>query len=140
DDTALVDFNGMQFRVRQNELVRSGQQPKKSTSGYSSPAFTKSAGEEYPEVDFSPAFTKSAVSATADLRGMRAGEAIAKLDQQISDAIVSNVPYLTVIHGKGTGALRQAVHEYLREHPSVASYRLGMQGEGDAGVTQVELR
>ncbi|MFM8437149.1 MAG: Smr/MutS family protein, partial [Candidatus Kapaibacterium sp.] len=123
DDTALVDFNGMQFRVRQNELVRSRQQPKKSTSGYSSPAFTK-----------------SAVSATADLRGMRAGEAIAKLDQQISDAIVSNVPYLTVIHGKGTGALRQAVHEYLREHPSVASYRLGMQGEGDAGVTQVELR
>ncbi|MFM8473907.1 MAG: endonuclease MutS2, partial [Candidatus Kapaibacterium sp.] len=70
DDTALVDFNGMQFRVRQNELVRSRQQPKKSTSGYSS----------------SPAFTKSAVSATADLRGMRAGEAIAKLDQQISDA------------------------------------------------------
>jgi DNA mismatch repair protein MutS2 len=71
---------------------------------------------------------------------MRAGEAIAKLDTQISDAIVANIPYLTVIHGKGTGALRQAVHEFLRDHPSVANYRIGAQGEGDAGVTQVELR
>ena len=123
DDTALVDFNGIQFRVQQNELVHSQQQPKKTKTGTSSPVFTK-----------------SAVSATADIRGMRAGEAIAKLDTQISDAIISNVPYLTVIHGKGTGALRQAVHEYLRDHPSVSSFRLGVQGEGDAGVTQVELR
>jgi DNA mismatch repair protein MutS2 len=127
DDAALVEFNGIQFRVKQSELVHTQDAPKRFRSGS---GFASS----------SPAFSKASVSATADLRGMRAGEAIAKLDTQISDAIVANIPYLTVIHGKGTGALRQAVHEFLRDHPSVANYRIGAQGEGDAGVTQVELR
>ena len=122
DDVAMVDINGIQFRVNRHDLVHTHQQPKKTGGPRSA------------------AFTVPSVTATADIRGMRAGEAIAVLDKAISDALVSNLPYLTVIHGKGTGALRQAVHEYLKEHPSIQSYRLGAQGEGDAGVTQIELR
>ena len=47
---------------------------------------------------------------------------------------------MTIIHGKGTGALRAAIHQHLRSHPSVGSYRLGSYGEGETGVTIVELK
>lgn len=75
-----------------------------------------------------------------DLRGQSAAEAIMDLDNFIDGALLSGINMLTVIHGKGTGVLRKAVHEHLRRHPSVKSYRLGVYGEGEAGVTIVELK
>lgn len=75
-----------------------------------------------------------------DLRGQSAMEAIMDLDNFIDGAVLSGINMLTVIHGKGTGVLRKAVHEHLRRHPSVKSYRLGVFGEGEAGVTIVELK
>ena len=53
---------------------------------------------------------------------------------------MTRVPSLTCIHGKGTGALRNAVHQYLRHHPHVRTFRLGVYGEGENGVTIVEFK
>jgi DNA mismatch repair protein MutS2 len=75
-----------------------------------------------------------------DLRGQSAMEAIMELDNFIDAALLAGVNQLTVIHGKGTGVLRKAVQEHLRNHPSVRTYRLGVYGEGESGVTVVELK
>ncbi len=75
-----------------------------------------------------------------DLRGMYADEAIVRLEQAITAAFNANVTYLEIIHGKGTGALRKRVHEFLAVHPGIAGYRQGALTEGGAGVTIVELR
>jgi DNA mismatch repair protein MutS2 len=75
-----------------------------------------------------------------DLRGQMAEEALSNLDKYIDDAVLTGIHQVGAIHGKGTGALRTAVHSYLRRHPHVASYRLGEFGEGDSGVTIIELR
>ena len=75
-----------------------------------------------------------------DLRGQKAMDAIMELDNFIDSALLSGVNMLTVIHGKGTGVLRREVQEHLKHHPSVRSYRLGVFGEGEAGVTIVELK
>ena len=77
--------------------------------------------------------------AEVDLRGMTTDEAELTLAQFIDRAIVSNLTQVTVIHGKGTGALRKAVHNYLKRCKGVASFRLGRFGEGEDGVTIVEL-
>ncbi|MCI6990845.1 MAG: endonuclease MutS2 [Clostridiales bacterium] len=78
--------------------------------------------------------------AEVDLRGMTTDEAELTLSQFIDRAIVSNLTQVTVIHGKGTGAVRKAVHAYLKRCKGVASFRLGRYGEGEDGVTIVELK
>ncbi|HZK18400.1 MAG TPA: endonuclease MutS2 [Clostridia bacterium] len=80
------------------------------------------------------------VSAELDLRGQYADEAISSVEKYLDDAILAGLKRAVLIHGKGTGALRLAVHDYLRKNPRVASYRLGAQTEGGFGVTVVELQ
>jgi DNA mismatch repair protein MutS2 len=67
-------------------------------------------------------------------------EAIAELDKYLDDAYISHISTVRIVHGKGTGALRQAVHQYLKRASYVKSYHLGEYGEGDAGVTIVEFK
>jgi DNA mismatch repair protein MutS2 len=74
-----------------------------------------------------------------DIRGMASDEAVDLLERYISDALMSKLETVTVIHGKGTGVLRRAVHETLRRSPSVKSFRLGRYGEGETGVTVAEI-
>ena len=78
--------------------------------------------------------------AEVDLRGMTTDEAELTLAQFIDRAVVSNLTQVTVIHGKGTGAVRKAVHNYLKRCKGVASFRLGRYGEGEDGVTIVDLK
>ena len=74
-----------------------------------------------------------------NLLGMTVDEAVTVLDKYLDDACLSHLNQVRVVHGKGTGALRKGVHEYLKRQSYVKSFRLGEFGEGDAGVTIVEL-
>jgi DNA mismatch repair protein MutS2 len=83
---------------------------------------------------------KSAVINTElDLRGMTVDEALERVDKYLDDCMLSGIPRARIIHGKGTGALRQAVREHLRGLPQVGSFRFGEAGEGGDGVTVVEF-
>ncbi len=115
----LVDFNGVKFRMALNQLVKAKKK--------------KELRKEYTD------YLKFDIISRIDFRGKRAEESIRELDDRLNDAIVSNVQRITIIHGKGTGALRAAIHNFLDEHPSVTSYRIGDLQEGGDGVTIVEL-
>ena len=85
--------------------------------------------------------SKSAsVSTEINLLGKTVDEAVAELDKYLDDAYIAHLSSVRIVHGKGTGALRKGVHNYLRRQKHVASFRLGEFGEGDAGVTIVEFK
>jgi DNA mismatch repair protein MutS2 len=74
-----------------------------------------------------------------NLLGKTVDEAIAELDKFLDDAILAHAETVRVVHGKGTGALRKGIHEYLRKKKYVKKFSLAEYGEGDAGVTIVKL-
>lgn len=80
------------------------------------------------------------VSTSVNLIGKTVDEAIPELDKYLDDAYLAHLPQVTVIHGRGTGALKNAVHQHLKKLKYVDSYRLGTFGEGDQGVTIVEFK
>lgn len=80
------------------------------------------------------------VSTEINLLGKTVDEAIAELDKYLDDAALAHLSSVRVVHGKGTGALRSGIHNYLRRQKHVKSFRLGTFGEGDTGVTIVELK
>lgn len=82
----------------------------------------------------------SSVSAEINLLGKTVDEALSELDKYLDDAYLAHLPSVRVVHGKGTGALRKGIHNYLRRMKHVASFHLGEFGEGDAGVTIVEFK
>ncbi len=79
------------------------------------------------------------VTGEIDIRGMASDEAILELDRYIDNALISGLDTVRIIHGKGTGVLRQSVGTHLRSHKAVKSFRLGTFGEGENGVTIAEL-
>ena len=86
-------------------------------------------------------FSKAAtISPEINLLGINGDEAVAKLDKYLDDAYVSHLKSVRVVHGKGTGALRKAVHQYLRKQKIVDEFHLAEFGEGDAGVTIVTFK
>jgi len=80
------------------------------------------------------------VSLELDLRGERYENALSRVEKYIDDALLASYPRVSIIHGKGTGALRQGVQEYLGNHRSVKNFHFGEQAEGGIGVTIVELK
>lgn len=80
------------------------------------------------------------ISPEINLIGNTVDDALAILDKYLDDAYLSHLPKVRVVHGKGTGALRNAVHQHLKRQKNVKSYHLGTFGEGDAGVTIVEFK
>lgn len=79
-------------------------------------------------------------SSELDIRGYETLEAESVVENYLDAAVMAKLETVTIIHGKGTGALRKAVHEILKRSKAVKSFRLGRYGEGEAGVTVVELR
>ena len=84
--------------------------------------------------------TGARVSAELDIRGLETLEAESVVENYLDAAQRSKLGSVTIIHGKGTGALRAAVHQLLKRSKQVKSFRLGRYGEGEAGVTVVELK
>ncbi|MCL2286700.1 MAG: endonuclease MutS2 [Firmicutes bacterium] len=80
------------------------------------------------------------ISTELDLRGMLPEEAVSAADKYLDDAFLASLANVTLIHGKGTGAVRNAIHALLKRHPHVKEYRLGKYGEGEAGVTVTTLK
>ena len=80
------------------------------------------------------------VSTEINLLGKTVDEAVAELDKYLDDAYLAHLSSVRIVHGKGTGALRKGIHQYLRRQKHVRSFRLGEFGEGDAGVTIAELK
>ena len=98
--------------------------------------------------DEQPKQTKSKIAAVQDrrvgleldIRGMLVDEALVIVDRYLDDAFLTGLSEVNIIHGKGTGALRTGVQDYLKRHSRVKSFRIGNYGEGDAGVTVVTLK
>ncbi|WP_042474847.1 endonuclease MutS2 [Bacillus ndiopicus] len=82
----------------------------------------------------------SLVKLELDLRGERYEDALIRTEKYLDDALLANYPRVSIIHGKGTGALRQGIQSYLKGHKRVKSFRYGEAGEGGFGVTVVELK
>ena len=131
DRKGNVEIQAGSARMRVNEsrlrLVEKKKQPQKPV-----PAVSRNTGTE-------SRMTASADS-RCDLRGMTVDEALLTLDSFISSMLMSGLDEFTVIHGKGTGALRAAVQKELKGNKYVKSYRLGSYGEGENGVTIVTLK
>jgi DNA mismatch repair protein MutS2 len=121
-DTAEVQVGSFGVRVQCDELERRA--PPKATAQESAAV---------------PAGPQHAPSVELDLRGQRVEETLAQVDKYLDDAFLAGMPFVRIVHGKGTGALRQAVREQLRVHPLVKSHRSGERGEGGSGVTVVYL-
>ena len=83
---------------------------------------------------------RSAAKSELDVRGMMVEEALIEVDRYISDCLMAHLDVVTIIHGKGTGALRTAIQQHLRHDRHVKSIRNGRYGEGDMGVTILELK
>lgn len=115
-----------QVNLRDLEYIGEAEQPyaAKSASGSGKIRMSKSA----------------LVSTEINLIGMTVDEAMGHLDKYLDDAYLAHVPSVRIVHGKGTGALRNAVHQQLKRSKYVKSFRLGTFGEGDAGVTIAEFK
>ena len=82
----------------------------------------------------------ASVASEIDLRGMEAVEGVLAAERYIDSAVMSKLKTVTIIHGKGTGVLRAAIQQMLKKNKAVKSFRLGRYGEGETGVTVVELK
>ena len=102
--------------------------------------YVKPKKEQKPVVTTSVRGRSGHVKLELDLRGERYEDAIQRTEKYIDDALLSNYHQVSIIHGKGTGALRQGVQQYLKRHSRVKNFRFGEAGEGGHGVTVVELK
>ena len=82
----------------------------------------------------------ASANSSVDLRGKTVEEAMMDLDMFIDSVLRSGLNEITIIHGKGTGALRKGIHVYLRKHPNIRTFRVGTFGEGEEGVTIAEIK
>lgn len=102
---------------------------------------------EKPAKSVAPTSTRSMANRTGgraitevDVRGMTASEAVMAVDNAIDGAVLMNINQLTIIHGKGTGVLRREIQAHLKGHKAIRTFRLGVYGEGESGVTIAELK
>lgn len=126
-DQVLVQAGIIKTRVPMKNLRLTDKKPKeKKLGGHRN--VTKAAPDD------------SSVRNEIDVRGMNVEEALMEVDAFIDHALLRNLNQLTIIHGKGTGVLRSGIQQHLKRHKAVKTFRLGVYGEGESGVTVVELK
>jgi DNA mismatch repair protein MutS2 len=121
---ALVEINGIKFKIKTNLLEVA------DLEDIQEDIIARSAFADNIKFD---------VQTRLDLRGERVETALRKVDEFVSNAILSNVSLVSIIHGKGTGALREAIQDFLKHHQSIKSFRDGDLVEGGSGVTIIEF-
>ena len=126
DNMVLVQAGIIKTRVKLSNL-RLVKQEKVKTPQFSSKRNVRSTADIHPTTEI-------------DVRGQYPMEAIMAVDSAIDSAILANINQITIIHGKGTGVLRAEIQQHLRHHKAVRAFRLGVFGEGESGVTIVELK
>lgn len=124
DSEYLVQVGIMKVKVKRSDLQLIGK-PKQTT--YQKPLATVKGSNYHVPLEL-------------DLRGERFEDALLKLEKYVDDATLAGYPKVSIIHGKGTGALRKGVQDFVKKHPSIASTRPGAAGEGGSGVTVIEFR
>ena len=92
------------------------------------------------KVNFSKENKSKTISSEINVIGLNVDEASFILDKYIDDCYLANLSPIRIVHGKGTGKLRQGIHNLLKANPHVSSFRLGNFGEGEMGVTIVEIK
>ena len=122
-DIGVVEAGSLRLRISMKDLVRERRLP---------PEPVRPTRPTLPEAP--------AVTLECDVRGMTVADAVDEVDRYLDQCLRSGAPFVRIIHGKGTGALRRAVTEMLRVHPAVERSRLGEAGEGGDGVTVVTLK
>lgn len=122
----MVQMGSMKAKIPLAELMLDDSAPKENKQKQSAPRAKVSKSQF--------------ISAEIDCRGQLVDEALANIDKYIDDAYLSGLKQIVIIHGKGTGALRTAVQSFLKTNSHVKSQRPGVYGEGEAGVTVVELK
>ncbi len=120
-----VDCGGIRLKISKKELFAPKEEPNKEKKATSRIQRNQ---------------THSMAKTELDLRGETILDAEEKIDRFLDTALLDHLHSVSIIHGKGTGALRAGVHQFLRTHPLVKSFRLGAYGEGDSGITVVELK
>ena len=126
DDEAVISFDSMRIRADVSRLRKVGGKRKQQVRVG---RIAKSGGE----------MSSLQAQSRIDLRGKRVDEAIDSVTRLIDEALAANLAHVEILHGKGTGALRQAIHEYLAQRTDVASYEDAPWNQGGAGVTYVKL-
>ena len=127
DGTLLLQAGKMKMTVKAQQVRLPEGQPKKKPTAPASGGSAK-------------LNLQSRAASELDIRGYETLEAESVVENYIDSAVMAKLGTVTIIHGKGTGALRKAVHEMLKRNKAVKSFRLGRYGEGEAGVTVVELK
>ncbi len=126
DDSALVQTGSIRLWVERGKLTPLAEKKRRATPGKIKMA---ALGQEKAKT----------ISPELDLRGLTVEEALHLTDKYLDEALLAGLPWVRLIHGKGTGALRSAITDYVKKHPRVQKHRWGESSEGGMGVTVVEL-
>ena len=130
-----VQIGSLTTNLKVNTL--SGVPGSSSVVSSSSEAGTKS---KRGNISFSKNFKAKNVASEINIIGLSVDEAIPIVDKYLDDCYMANLESARIVHGKGTGRLREGVHSFLKKHPHVKSYRMGTYGEGEMGVTVVYFK
>ena len=126
EETALVQIGSISIEVNITDLRQPPEEPE-SASSPSAPVQRVQVRKQL------------GVSDEIEVRGMTVDEALAALDKYLDDAALAGLEHVRIIHGKGTGTLRQAVHVYLHQHPAVHDFQTAERSAGGEGATEVDL-
>ena len=112
-----------------------------NTSNSTGSNTSKSKNRSHSSVTFSKGniYKSQTISSEINVIGMNVDEATFVIDKYLDDCAIAKLSPVRIVHGKGTGKLREGIHKYLKTSPHVKSFRLGTFGEGEMGVTVVEL-
>ncbi len=133
-----VQIGSLRVRAKLNEIARKGeQQPEAEITKKPAKGLPSKENKTQPAKKLN---LQASPGLELDLRGQRAEDALEKLEKYLDQAYVSGMPYVRVIHGKGTGKLRQEVRAAMQHHPHVSSYEEGLPNEGGDGVTVAKIK